>query len=552
MERVSDLSLNRESRLERKSYGSDGPLILRNDNSRASVRSSARLRNGLLIADTRGISVALLGLWLAVVIFTVTKHEFWRDEVRALSLARDAASPFELFHLLRNEGHPVVWYLLLYVGHLLADTAIVLPIISIVVAFVAVATWMLCSPFPLWFKTLFIFSGLPLYEYSVKVRNYGISMLLFFIFAALYPHRRRYPLITALILALLANTNVHAAVLVCMISGMWAWDALAERAQASSPLSRNLCLPLAIVAVGLLLSALFAVPTRATIVTDVYSVSARALIKSSVATTLHPAGAFFSLVPSRPPVVGDLLLYVAVLGLIVRTRLFLVALGGQIALSTLFSVVYPGFYRHQGVFLVFLLSLYWIVVQTSSSADGAQLRRLVFNAGRYGALPILLYFGLVQAATDVSTDIRFEMSSSKAFGTFLNSSEKYRDAIILPEPGYIVESLPYYASNAIYLPRERRFANRVSFTKAADDKLSLGDLMARARAITSQDGRPVLIVLGHDIDVDARVAGIQRFAYKNVFSWRFEEVAELKRSARLVAEFNAAIGDENYRVYAVE
>jgi hypothetical protein len=301
-----------------------------------------------------------------------------------------------------------------------------------------------------------------------------------------------------------------------------------------------------------LLSALFAVPTRATIVTDVYSVSARALINSSVATMLHPAGAFFSLVPSRPPVVGDLLLYVAVLGLIVRTRLFLVALGGQIALSTLFSVVYPGFYRHQGVFLVFLLSLYWIVVQTSSSADGAQLRRLVFNAGRYGALPILLYFGLVQAATDVSTDIRFEMSSSKAFGTFLNSSEKYRDAIILPEPGYIVESLPYYASNAIYLPRERRFANRVSFTKAADDKLSLGDLMARARAITSQDGRPVLIVLGHDIDVDARVAGIQRFAYKNVFSWRFEEVAELKRSARLVAEFNAAIGDENYRVYAVE
>ena len=29
-------------------------------------------------------------------------------------------------------------------------------------------------------------------------------------------------------------------------------------------------------------------------------------------------------------------------------------------------------------------------------------------------------------------------------------------------------------------------------------------------------------------------------------------VAELKRSARLVAEFNAAIGDEHYRVYAVE
>jgi hypothetical protein len=51
------------------------------------------------------------------------------------------------------------------------------------------------------------------------------------------------------------------------------------------------------------------------------------------------------------------------------------------------------------------------------------------------------------------------MSSSKALGAFLNGAPSFRDAILVPEPDYYIESLPYYAHNPIYLARERRFGN---------------------------------------------------------------------------------------------
>ena len=174
----------------------------------------------------KGVIATALGVWLAVVVLTTSKHEFWRDEVRALTLARAAESPLDLYGLVQDQGHPVLWYLLLYLGTSIADTPRVLPITSVVIAFAAVALFMIAAPFPLWFRCAFIFGALPLYEYSVMARNYGISMLLLFVAAVLYRKRGQHPIRLALVLALLANTNVHSAVLVGMIAGVWIFEEL--------------------------------------------------------------------------------------------------------------------------------------------------------------------------------------------------------------------------------------------------------------------------------------------------------------------------------------
>ena len=132
------------------------------------------------------ITIGILALWLAIVIFTETRHEFWRDEIRALTLARQAGSPFELFKLIRYEGHPILWYLFLFIGKSVLNDTLILPIISILIGFSAVTIFVFYAPFPFWFRFLFIFNAFPLYEYSVMARNYGISMLLLFISALLY------------------------------------------------------------------------------------------------------------------------------------------------------------------------------------------------------------------------------------------------------------------------------------------------------------------------------------------------------------------------------
>jgi hypothetical protein len=148
--------------------------------------SGARLLRTRVVSSTTvttAIAVAMLVLWLAGVVFTTLSHEYWRDEVRALSLARAATSPFDLYGLIQYDGHPVLWYLLLFIGTSLADSPLVLPIASAAVAMAAVALFVWRSPFELWVKGVFIFGALPFYEYSVVARNYGISMLLLFLAA---------------------------------------------------------------------------------------------------------------------------------------------------------------------------------------------------------------------------------------------------------------------------------------------------------------------------------------------------------------------------------
>jgi hypothetical protein len=545
------------------------------------IPAVARSKDSFASANSAIVAVAILAIWLTVVIFTATRHEFWRDEVRPLSLVRAASSPLDLYGLTKYDGHPILWFLLLYIGNSIVDTPVVLPATSIIIAFAAVAVFMFFSPFPFWIRCLFIFSALPFYEYSVMCRNYGISMLLVFVGAVLYPNRAKYPLSLAFVLALLANTNVHSAILACLIAALWAWDTGVEQTTASVQKGRSsFYLPFAIVVAGVLLCAVFAMPRENTILTPIrHGISMRDLAYSLLGAVLRPEDTFSQIVPAMlPPSVAAALLYLATFGLLHRRNLFLAALGGQIAFGVLFRVVYPGEYRHQGLFLVFILFLYWLFAasldneamtrnkgsMTKNKKLMAKKRRVVtenkgamtgtrpplFNAGLYVAVLILIAGNVAKTKDAVWADINQEMSSSRALGEYLNRSEAYRDAVIVPEPDYLIESLAYYAKNRIYLPREQRFGGTVSWTTEAKYRLSLGELLSVARDIQGRFGQPVLIVLGH-WEVGRFGSAEKKYSYNKVFSWDTKESADFNESTILVGEFKSAYGDENYRVYAV-
>lgn len=504
-----------------------------------------------LIAAT----AAILSIWLALVILAMTTHEFWRDEVRALSLARAAASPLDLYELVKYDGHPVLWFLILFVGKSVASTPLILPILSIAIAFAAVALLMFCSPLPYWIRCLFIFCAFPAYEYSVVARNYGISMLLLFVVAALYKHRSRFPLLLAFLLALLANTNVHSAVFVLAILGIWVWDLIGRNDEASDGLDRrhhqSIWLPATIVIGGLLLCAAFVMPRDNTILTStVDSVDFRTLLGSAIDAAIRPDRTFALVVPSAfPSWVAAGVLYLAVIGLLGRRGLFCAAVASQVALGMMFRVVYPGEYRHQGLFLVFLMFLYWISLDSRSSNHlSAGANRLLLGLGVNVALALLIAGNVPEMVRSIRTDISSELTSSKALGEFLTSTEPYQGAIIVPEPDYLMESLPFYAPNEIYFPRERRFGTTVSWTTEADYRLTLGGLLSAARVTRARYGKPVMIVLGH-YQIGRDEPQELRYSYNKVFSWNASEIEELYESTTLVRDFDSAAGDENYRVY---
>jgi hypothetical protein len=148
-------------------------------------------------------------------------------------------------------------------------------------------------------------------------------------------------------------------------------------------------------------------------------------------------------------------------------------------------------------------------------------------------------------------DITMEKSSSKAFGHFLTLSNAYRDAIIVPEPDYLLESLPYYANNPIYLPREHRFGSYVNFWSFADSQLTLTALISTAQELKNRYAKPVLIAFGH-WNINFIYDGRKKYSYNKVLVWNQKEVKDFREHTRLVKMFNTALSDENYQVYELK
>jgi hypothetical protein len=302
---------------------------------------------------------------------------------------------------------------------------------------------------------------------------------------------------------------------------------------------------------GLLLCAVFVVPKEGTILTSIdHTASVPKLTAAVVEAVKSPGQSFDLIVPGVLRAwIGTGLLYLAMAGLARRPELMLAAFVGQTGLGAIFHVIERGQYRHQGVFLVFLVTLYWIALETPSDGILRKRGQPLLTAGLC-AIAILLLWNANVAVRSAWGDVRFERSSSKALGAFLTGSEAHGRAIIVPEPDYLLESLPYYAANRIYFPREHRFGTTVSWTTNASARLSLGELLAAARDVKGRYDLPVLIVLGH-LELDASPTGEKAYSYNKIFTWNPSELADFAASTTRVAEFLAAHGSENYLVYAL-
>lgn len=134
-------------------------------------------------------------------------HEIWFDEAQAYVIARDNDIT-GITKQLGYEGHPILWYLILYVFSHLGFSCNILPFISVFFSFVAVSIIMFCSPFDLWVKCAVIFSGGFLYFNTVISRNYSLIGFFLAIIAAIYPKRKAHPIIYGLSVMGLANTHL--------------------------------------------------------------------------------------------------------------------------------------------------------------------------------------------------------------------------------------------------------------------------------------------------------------------------------------------------------
>jgi hypothetical protein len=497
--------------------------------------------------------VAVLLFWLLIVIVTSAKHELWRDEVKALSIAIEPTWFWELPTAVKNEGHPILWYIILRLGFSVFHTPVILKAISISIAFGAAAVFLRYAPFPVWQKTLFLWGVLPLYYYSVMARSYGLSMFLFFLFSSFYNRREETPFLLACVLFALANTNVHSCILVGVLSLLWFWDELVvPRGFLNTHSVIKLLSAFALVGIGIFGAIATSLPTDETVLTEAFSLNTSEVLQALWMNMKHPGTHFGKVLPGLTVLQRDVLIWILIAGLLCRPVAAFSLFVGTVLLGWFFTIGYPGAAYHQGIFIIYCITLYWIVHQkqktTKPKSNLPRHLHLAHNVSCWVVMSFILSLHLILGIYQIREDLLHDMSSSKALGEFLETHPEYRKAIIMGEPDYLLESLPYYAPNSVYIPREGRFGNWVMYTRLNRERLSLNELLGIAREIRNREKKPVLIALGL-FDLSKYPGCELRYPPNKVFAVSSKGLTRFRAETDKIAEFKSAVLDENYEIY---
>ncbi|WP_050630289.1 hypothetical protein [Bradyrhizobium viridifuturi] len=483
--------------------------------------------------------------WIALVGFQVARHVMWRDEVRALTIALNGDDLIAMLKGLHGEGHPALWYLLLRGAHAMFGRVEVLPGVAFVVGLLTVALLIFRSPFPRPLVLLLVTSHALLFEYVVMARNYGISALFLFAIAACYPAHRGRGVLLGVLLFLLANTNVVGAIMVGAFLLFWLLDLLETHGWRWSPQLSNFAINAIVATIGVVICAATMLPTYNDAAARDWSQDSplTAAMLSLVNPGATSLGALFANL--LPGIAGSVLLFAATLGLLPRRPAFLAAIAALLLSSLFFAVAANGAYRHAAVWLCFLITLYWIGWNNVATASDGLLPAI-------GRISLLLLLAIQTAAgmNDLSNAATGVVASRSAdLGRLIASRADLANAAILSEPEWLVEALPYYVKNPLYLARDHKFGSVVIFTRKGRMDSNLGETLRLARELRETSGAPVLILLAYRLDEITPDRIYDEGKNWRTFRASAAEISDFRAATTLIHRFDPAKTDESFDVY---
>ena len=159
-------------------------------------------------------------LWAVFIFYIIVSslalfhHELWGDELHSWNIAKASNSFADVISNTRYEGHPPLWYSLLWVISKFTHDVSVMQWLQLIIIISINFLILFVSPFPFSTRLLIPFGYFFLYEYSAFSRNYAIGFLVAFSMCIILHQNFKYRiLLYYTFLFLLANTHLLALVL---------------------------------------------------------------------------------------------------------------------------------------------------------------------------------------------------------------------------------------------------------------------------------------------------------------------------------------------------
>lgn len=481
-------------------------------------------------------------------------HEVWRDEAVPLSMVMESGSLAELTLKMRNFGHPVFWHGLLYLSYQLFPHPIVLKALNVLMASAAVAVFLRHAPFRWHQKILFIFSYYPLYQYGAINRSYALVMLLLFAIAAVYPKRFERFLLLSVLLAALINTHALGAIIALAVFVSWFIEFMHPRARRPVVGNFKLIAGAALLAASAAVFACQTAPASKSIIFHHSQLSFSKSLMAAAKSFIWPGKVFhFSLGFDNSLFAGAVAIG---LGLIFwhRKPVFMIFALSLLGLEMFSRLIYPLTYSmyHQGFFVLLMMFCLWISSGLPARRPQPSLPARA-AAGLEKALDpllsVLLLLQLCFGVIEIHKEITEDFSSSKKLAALL-SQPRYSDAIVISDPDFLIESLPYYTSHRLFIVRENRFGRYVQFTKDSRETLSLEELSSAALRLRDEYRVPIVVALWHKISPAGPYT--LEYGYNKTFTYSAQALQEFQGRARHLADLTKGLTDEKYNVYVLE
>ncbi len=160
------------------------------------------------------ISLAIFSILTFVLMFT--RAPFW-DEARAFMVSM--CSIKEIFQLIRIDGHPIVWYLILKPFSNIKFYPYPMLFLNWIFCIFALKVFWDKAPFKIIHKIFITFSNIFLFYFAIVSRGYCYVLILLFWICALYPKRFKNPYLFSFLIVFCANSELVGAIF-CFYLGL--------------------------------------------------------------------------------------------------------------------------------------------------------------------------------------------------------------------------------------------------------------------------------------------------------------------------------------------
>lgn len=386
-----------------------------------------------IIFSANKILIPTFLLYAVLIISGTINLEPWADEAQAWLLVRDN-SIFELLKVLPAEGHPPLWYFLIYPLVKLGMPYYSVKFLTTGVSIISVYIFQFKTRLPLLLKALIPFSYIFLYQYSVFARSYCLVLLFIAFIISIYPVRHHKPWLFALPIAALFNTHV----LVFSFCAGLVILFMIETLQKNN-LNTNTISVMAFMCLG----GGYLLPYLATheMVAFFQSKTANNDIRfiQAIAHSIFAESSLLSV----------MLLLAFLLTLSSNIKSLFLAIIGLAGVLYILAFRYEGSDKHAGIIFIILIAICGI-----AGIYERQQSLKIWQRGSY----ILAFIILLQApftCSQLTMDLKDDYSASKETAEFIVDNKLYKHTIVAYWSGSASALLPYLPPNVKFYQAER-------------------------------------------------------------------------------------------------